>query len=476
MIYIEGNKFTKTAEGMANFIDGNRSARTVLRYNTVQANCTGVHGAYYIEGHGIQGANRGYQWWEVYNNSINNDGTIHYLPFRLRAGSGAAFNNRITGNWSVDGLGLDIQRSGTSYATCGKCDGTSSWDENTPGESGWGCRDQVGRSYDSTLWISDPPGAYAQPLTPAYSWSNITETSSAVNFFSSTEGTTQLQENRDYYNYTASFNGTSGIGRGLDAAKPATCTTGVAYFSTDVGTLGTLYKCTATNTWSAYFTPAKCPHPLADPSAQGSCDPDTYGKSGYTLTGGEGDTIAPKFESASLNTDTLRIKLTEDVVVNTNTGFDLVCSGAGDEALAFVSELNGLFTYIVDRSVLQSETCTVAYTTGANYIEDTAGNDLDSFTAQTVQILTPPESPTKKLTITKTGSGCVVTSTPSGIVCGSTCEFDFTTATSVTLGSYFVNDAWNGVTYSGGCAGGTADLTNDVADCVVTCTSVKLLN
>jgi hypothetical protein len=83
--------------------------------------------------------------------------------------------------------------------------------------------------------------------------------------------------NRDYFNYTASFNGTSGVGCGTLANRPATCTQGVGYWATNqscsdltgmVGAhpatpiSGTLYKCTAPNTWTAYFTPLSYPHPL----------------------------------------------------------------------------------------------------------------------------------------------------------------------------------------------------------------------
>jgi hypothetical protein len=62
------------------------------------------------------------------------------------------------------------------------------------------------------------------------------------------------------------------------ANRPTTCTAGVGYFATDQGSWntsssnpegvqqsgadGVLYKCTATNTWTLYYTPAIYPHPL----------------------------------------------------------------------------------------------------------------------------------------------------------------------------------------------------------------------
>jgi hypothetical protein len=87
-----------------------------------------------------------------------------------------------------------------------------------------------------------------------------------------------ITENVDYWNDKyATFDGTSGVGCGTIAARPATCTTGVGYWVTDqsctslTGMIGrspttpisgALYKCTATNTWTSYYTPYTYPHPL----------------------------------------------------------------------------------------------------------------------------------------------------------------------------------------------------------------------
>jgi hypothetical protein len=87
----------------------------------------------------------------------------------------------------------------------------------------------------------------------------------------------QLVENIEFFNHDDSFDGTSGVGCGTLASRPATCTTGVGYWATNqscsdltgmVGASpstpisGTLYKCTATNTWTSYYTPYTYPHPL----------------------------------------------------------------------------------------------------------------------------------------------------------------------------------------------------------------------
>lgn len=89
-------------------------------------------------------------------------------------------------------------------------------------------------------------------------------------------------QNRDWFNpaaataqtsSTSPFNGTSGMGFGTLANRPTTCTTstetafghgaaGVGYYASDVGAQGTLYTCSATNTWTVYYTPYTYPHPL----------------------------------------------------------------------------------------------------------------------------------------------------------------------------------------------------------------------
>jgi hypothetical protein len=96
-------------------------------------------------------------------------------------------------------------------------------------------------------------------LEPVYEWKN---TWSPVptwggGFFSPRES--QFAVNRDYYLHTASFNGTSGVDSGLLSARPATCVVNVAYWATDTSTL---YRCTATNTWTLYYKPYAYPHLL----------------------------------------------------------------------------------------------------------------------------------------------------------------------------------------------------------------------
>lgn len=91
-----------------------------------------------------------------------------------------------------------------------------------------------------------------------------------------------IKENIDWFVQATSFDGTlqtgAGMGCGILASRPATCTTGAGYWATDqscssvdtdtVGAhpktpiSGVLYKCTSPNVWTAYYTPYTYPHPL----------------------------------------------------------------------------------------------------------------------------------------------------------------------------------------------------------------------
>lgn len=223
-MYVEDNVFNNTASG--NFGAGKTAsfygARTVIRFNTYHSAQVDMHGT----------AGRvGARWWEIYHNSFEEAADIDKC-LQIRAGSGMAFSNTKT---SV-GNGCTL----------------AFWEE----DSGYPATYQVGRGQN-------------QNLTPAYTWSNWTSTITII------EGT--INNNTDYYNVTGSFNGTNGMGVGPIASRPATCThngaeanSGVGYWATDEGEWwaahagpdGRLYKCTATNTWTLFYTPLTYPHPL----------------------------------------------------------------------------------------------------------------------------------------------------------------------------------------------------------------------
>jgi hypothetical protein len=147
--------------------------------------------------------------------------------------------------------------------------------------------DQVGRGQGDLL-AGNPPintvtGTKAWPhqaLEPIYAFEN--RTNGTLTPVASSYPT--VQENRDYYNQTASSDGTVGVGVGTLANRPKTCTPGVAYWATDQGEWnsthdgpdGQLYVCTAPNTWSLHYRPHTYPHPLVSgvPAAPGKTAED----------------------------------------------------------------------------------------------------------------------------------------------------------------------------------------------------------
>lgn len=94
--------------------------------------------------------------------------------------------------------------------------------------------------------------------------------------------TARVIANRDFYTEAANqaaqasnsspFNGASGMGHGTYANIPTTCTTGVGYWATDQSQL---YLCTATNAWTASYTPYTYPHPLDTDSTPDPPNPPT---------------------------------------------------------------------------------------------------------------------------------------------------------------------------------------------------------
>lgn len=273
VIYLEANYFTNSAN-TTNYGDGNYGGRSVIRFNTTSG---GAIVAW--EYHSPQGDNRGYQRWENYkNHHINLD--IHDGCFfgmhSLRGGTGVVFDNAMTGATSGcnNKISMDNVRSADNVAVFGLCDGTRTGiDQNTGGQLGWHCRDQIGISHDLSQWDHLPtPLSWNQNLKPAYLWNNTEGASNApVTVDTAGNNLTHIIANRDFYDYSTATGSpqTVGVRQGTIANRPANCTTGVAYWATDEGEWnsdnpgvdGRLYKCTATNTWTLYYTPYTYPHP-----------------------------------------------------------------------------------------------------------------------------------------------------------------------------------------------------------------------
>lgn len=130
--------------------------KIVFRHNTVTNS--------YFQSHGARSFDRGGNIWsEIYSNTFNSTDPNWSRAIHLRNGTGVVYNNTFTGYYNS--IHVDDQRScgAATGAPYGACNGGSSYDGNTSGESGWPCLDQIGRG----------PGAIRnQPSVPLYGWNN----------------------------------------------------------------------------------------------------------------------------------------------------------------------------------------------------------------------------------------------------------------------------------------------------------------
>jgi hypothetical protein len=260
-IFVENNVFYGPTKGTGLRIDSNGGARMVIRYNDFQD-------AYIMAHAPCESTVRGTRSYEIYNNKMSSTTTPDWAAsMYLRAGSHVVTRNQILGEWeeTANGNGapaFDIRRlteADCAVAAWGYCDGTSDYDTNTGSgnSAGYKCLDQIGSG----------KGAFgSQALDPVYVWGNV--------------GGRACIGGSNMYNICTTN----------DDCPDSTCSSGT------IPTPNTPYVRSATYhivkdrdyyesarpDWAAF----RCPHPLADPLEQGSCDYAQYGTAGYTLTGG----------------------------------------------------------------------------------------------------------------------------------------------------------------------------------------------
>jgi hypothetical protein len=134
--------------------------------------------------------------------------------------------------------------------------------------------DTASRYFDSangTYPFRDQPGVgHNQVSFPNYEWGNTGSQAPAEPMLA-TNAPSAVKANRDYFDYTPSFNGSSGVGTGALSARPSSCTAGVGYWATDTSTL---YQCSNSGGWTPYYTPFTYPYPTTG-STTGTPAPPT---------------------------------------------------------------------------------------------------------------------------------------------------------------------------------------------------------
>jgi hypothetical protein len=258
-IYIEDNQFNYTLV-LDGAFDAYTGAKLVLRYNDIRGTNFGGHG---LDSGGLRSA----LLMDINNNTASNAGSAIYTWMGTRGGTAFVWDNSISAAGGSFGSFFWLQnyRSDSAYSSSwGPCDGTNVLDQNTTGQQGNACKDQVGRGTNQALY-------------PQYSWGNNFKGSAptvAGNFNicgyqeCTRARTYHIIENRDFYNEVSPFTGSSGVGFGALSSRPSTCSPGVGYFATDQGQQGVLYQCASGNAWNVYYTPYTYPHPLQGPRLQ----------------------------------------------------------------------------------------------------------------------------------------------------------------------------------------------------------------
>lgn len=299
-MFIEDNRFHN-----GDFGDGNVGGRYVLRHSTF---VNDVVGQGQVFGHGTtDGRDRSMRAAEAYlNNFIQPSVTGAGNPaYSINGGTLLFWGNTVSnyrGAVQIDytrknNNTYNYQPTPNGWGNCGTPpaapNGPSNWDQNT-NSLGYACMDAPARGGGDLLnglqfpnVLNTTTGTIAWPhqaRSPVYIW-NITYTPSSgysgtCSGQSCLVANSWLTDNLDLYQQfsafanAGSFNGTIGVGQG--SVTPTTagaysgapnCTAGPGGNTPGVGwwdtTNSTLYVCTATNTWTAYYTPFTYPHPLA---------------------------------------------------------------------------------------------------------------------------------------------------------------------------------------------------------------------
>jgi hypothetical protein len=262
--------------------------RFVIRHSTIVDAALTQHGTAGSPGRGCRAV-------EVYDSTFtypDNANGYSNVAIGVNSGTALVWGNTVSNNQVV--VQTDDRRDDdTSYGESappnawGYCGSaltgvTSSWDGNVT-SNGYPCLDMPARGKGDLITGATFPnivnsvlGGQTWPreaLDPIYIWANTYNQVASGRLITDASG--KLTDNQDYYQQfgtygePGSWNGTKGINQS-SAAPSGNCTAGtdpktggaapgVGWWNTSNNTL---YVCTATNTWTAYYTPYTYPHPL----------------------------------------------------------------------------------------------------------------------------------------------------------------------------------------------------------------------
>jgi hypothetical protein len=417
-IYYEDNTiYINSTAGSGGLFSG-QGGMWVARYNTIINETANT--LQYFDAHGNQPSVCGNMGFELYGNYVNSNGKGATL-IDHRGGQGMVFYNK-TSATAVDKIRDEFDE------TQGPCGGLG----------------------------------YTQEPNNAYHFTNFSNTSQLLAICS--QNCTNIPENTNWWTTKSDFNGTVGVGCGT--TKPGTCTAGVAYWETSqscstltdyVGASpttpisGTLYKCTATNTWTPYYTPYTYPHPLRS----------------------ETDTTAP---TATWEIDSTGLiataKFNETVNATTKTGVSFTGSVTGAITATYKDGMpGGIVRYDLNKEVQQGETVVVDYSTPGDGIKDLAGNALADISDGAVSNASTQSSPPLYALTIGAHTGATVNVYP-GINCGSTCgPVEYEGGTVLTL-SVTTLANYTGCTIGGTAGCGASTTMNEAKTCTVTCTKI----
>lgn len=428
-VYVENNTFNFSATVDNCGTSSQSSHRWVFRYNTFNVNSSSYS---FFDAHGNLGSQySSVQISNLYGNKFvagNNTGQIH----GQRGGQSFAFFN----DWQTTGSRptFKIQEEDA--------------DSNGPGPA--------------TNAVTGQP----QHVYNSYYFNNrINTTGSLIDIdINKTLGAIPAANVDVWSQSDWQSDGSAGVGCG--STLPGTCTANSSGFwltnqscsdltdhvgaSPTTPISGTLYKCTATNTWTPYYTPYTYPHPLR----------------------GETDETAPTATWAIDSTGLIATAtFSESVNATTKTGVSFTGSVTGAITATYKDGMPGsIVRYDLNKTVQQEETVVVDYTTPGDGIKDLASNALADISDGAVfngsTVATPP---LVTLTI-----GAHVGSTVNvypGINCGSTCgPVEYDTGTVLTV-SVTALPNYTGCTIGGtGC--GASTTMSEARSCTVTCTKI----